>query len=50
MKRDFRVKVPKKVSDDAVVARLRKEFAKPILTKSVREKATKKQLESWNAS
>ena len=34
----------------ALVARLRKELAKPQLTKSVREMATKKQLASWNAS
>jgi hypothetical protein len=49
MTRGFGVKVPKKESAAAIVARLRKELAKPILTKSVREKATKKQLESWNA-
>jgi CRP-like cAMP-binding protein len=44
--------VPKKKeieSDAALLARLRKEAAKPCLTKSVREKATKKQIASWNA-
>jgi hypothetical protein len=44
------VKTPKKESEAAVVARLRKELAKPSLTKSVREKAAKKQLESGNAT
>jgi len=34
----------------ALVARLKKEAAKPHLTKSVRENATKKQIASWNAS
>jgi hypothetical protein len=33
----------------ALVARLRKELAKPQLAKSVREKATRKQIASWNA-
>jgi hypothetical protein len=33
----------------AILARLRKQAAKPYLTKSVREKATKKQIASWNA-
>jgi len=36
-------------SDAAVLARLRKELAKPHFTKSVRENATKKQIASWNA-
>jgi len=40
----------KKKSDAALLARLKRELAKPHLTKSVREKATKKQLASWNAS
>jgi uncharacterized protein YabN with tetrapyrrole methylase and pyrophosphatase domain len=49
------VKVPKKKdkekeSDTALLARLRKELAKPFLAKSVREKATKKQIASWNES
>ena len=49
------VKVPKnKEKSDAaflaLVARLQKEATKPYLTKSVRVKATKKQLASWNAS
>ena len=47
-----RVNVPKKKekeSDAARLARLRRELAKPHLTKSVREKATKKQIASWNA-
>ncbi len=47
-----RVNVRKKKareSDAAVLARLRKELAKPNLTKSVRENATKKQIASWNA-
>ena len=39
----------KKESEAAQLARLRKELAKPVLTKSVRETATKKQIESWNA-
>ena len=34
----------------ALMARLRKDLAKPQLTKSVREMATKKQLASWNTS
>ena len=33
----------------AILARLRMQAAKPYLTKSVREKATKKQIASWNA-
>jgi len=33
----------------ARVARLKKKLAKPHLTKSVRERATEKQIESWNA-
>jgi hypothetical protein len=47
-----RVKVPKKKEIDlyaAILALLRKELAKPRLTKSVKEKATKKQIASWNA-
>jgi len=36
-------------SDATVLARLRKELAKPFLTKSVRKNATKKQIASWNA-
>jgi hypothetical protein len=31
-----------------LVARLQKELAKPQIAKSVREKATKKQIASWN--
>ena len=50
----FGVNVPKKKKSDlafsALVARLKKEATKPNLTKSVREKATKKQIASWNAS
>jgi len=46
--------VPKKKKSDlafaALVARLKKEATKPNLTKSVREKATKKQLAAWTAS
>jgi CRP/FNR family cyclic AMP-dependent transcriptional regulator len=42
-------KKKEKESDAAVLARLRKELAKPHLTKSVRENATKKQIASWNA-
>jgi hypothetical protein len=46
--------VPKKkksaVAFLALVARLKKELAKPQLAKSVREKATEKQIASWNAS
>jgi hypothetical protein len=45
--------VPKKKNSDAaflvLVTRLKKELAKPQLTKSVREKTTKKQIASWNA-
>jgi hypothetical protein len=49
------VKVPKNKEKShaaflALVARLQKEATKPYLTKSVRVKATKKQLASWNAS
>jgi len=47
-----RVNVPKKKEIDlyaSILARLRKELAKPHLTKSVKEKATKKQIASWNA-
>ena len=40
----------KKASRAALVARLRKESAKPHLTKSVREKATTEDLAEWNAS
>jgi hypothetical protein len=40
----------KEESYAASLARLKQEFARPILTKSVREKATKKQVASWNAS
>jgi hypothetical protein len=43
--------VPKEKKPDAaflaLVAALKKKFAKPQLTKSVREKATKKQIASW---
>jgi hypothetical protein len=42
-------KKKEKESDAALLARLRKEFAKLCLTKSVRENATKKQIASWNA-
>jgi hypothetical protein len=42
-------KKKEKESYAAVLARLRKELAKPHLAKSVREKATKKQIASWNA-
>jgi hypothetical protein len=44
--------VPKKKETEsyaAIVARLGKLAAKPYLTKSVREKATKKEIASWNA-
>ena len=42
---------PKKKETDATwLARLKRELARPYLTKSVREKATKKQIASWNAS
>jgi len=47
-----RVNVPKKGEIDlyaAILGRLRKELARPHLTKSVREKAAKKQIASWNA-
>jgi hypothetical protein len=40
----------KKESHAALVARLRKDSAKPNLTKSVREKATTEDLAEWNAS
>ena len=46
------VRVPKKKEKDsyaAILARLRRELARPHFTKSVREKATKKQIASWNA-
>ena len=39
----------KKESDTALLARLKRDFAKPYLTKSVKENATKKQIASWNA-
>jgi hypothetical protein len=48
---ESRVNVRKKKereSDAAVLARLKKELAKPLLTKSVRENATEKQIASWN--
>jgi hypothetical protein len=38
-----------KESDAAFLARLKKKLSKPQLTKSVRERATEKQIESWNA-
>jgi hypothetical protein len=44
------VSVPKQKEKDsyaAILARVRKELAKPHFTKSVREKATKKQIASW---
>ena len=41
-------KKKRKKSYAAVLTRLRKELATPYLTKSVREKATKKQIASWN--
>jgi hypothetical protein len=48
-KRTKRVnRVKKKESDAAWQAELLREFARPYLTKSVREKATKKQIESWS--
>jgi hypothetical protein len=46
------VSVPKKKEKDsyaAILARLRKELARPHFTKSVKEKATKKQIASWSA-
>ncbi len=46
------VNVPKKRENNssaAILARLRKELARPHFTKSVREKATKKQIASWSA-
>jgi hypothetical protein len=39
-----------KEPDAELLARLKRELAKPILTKSVKKKATKKQLAAWNAS
>jgi hypothetical protein len=39
----------KKESDRALLARLKRESAKPVLTKSVRDETTKKQPASWNA-
>ena len=42
-------KKKEKESTAALLARLRKELAKPKLSKSVREKATKKQIARWNA-
>jgi hypothetical protein len=43
-------KKQKKESHAALLARLKKEVAKPHLTKSVREKATVENLAEWNAS
>lgn len=46
------VRMPKKQEKDsyaAILARLRKELARPHFTKSVREKATKEQIASWSA-
>ena len=46
------VNVPKKKEKEsytAILARLRKQAAKPYLTKSVREEAPKKLIDSWNA-
>jgi len=46
------VRVPKNKEKDsyaAILARVRKELAKPHFTKSVREKATKKQIALWSA-
>ena len=46
------VSVPKKKEKDsyaAILARLREELARPHFTKSVREKATKKQIALWSA-
>ena len=46
------VNVPKKKKKDsfaARLARLKTELAQPHLTRSVREKATKQQIESWDA-
>lgn len=46
------VSVPKKKEKDsyaAILARLKKELARPQFTKSVREKATKKQIALWSA-
>jgi hypothetical protein len=48
-KRTKRVnRVTKKESDAAWLAELKRELARPYLAKSVREKATKKQIESWS--
>jgi hypothetical protein len=47
------MKPKKKVPDAVALAQLKRALilvGKPILTKSVKEKATKEQLESWNAS
>jgi hypothetical protein len=42
--------VPSKTeSEAALLARLKRELSKPVLTNSVRQKATKKQIASWNA-
>jgi hypothetical protein len=43
-------KKPKKESPAELMARLRKEIAKPHLTKSVREKATAEDLAEWITS
>jgi hypothetical protein len=40
----------KKESHAGLLARLRKEIAKPNLTKSVREKSTTEDLAEWNVS
>ena len=42
-------KKKEKESCAAILAHLRKKAAEPYLTKSVKEKATKKQIASWNA-
>ena len=42
-------KKKEKESYTAILARLRKQAAKPYLTKSVREEAPKKLIDSWNA-
>jgi hypothetical protein len=39
----------KKESHRALLARLKRESVKPALTKSVRDRVTKKQLAAWNA-
>jgi hypothetical protein len=41
--------VREKESDAALLAGLKKELAKPHLTKSVKEKATRQQFAEWNA-